>query len=595
LHAIYKGLTITILTLTTLSACAPGSQQAPSKPADAKQHAADDRLQTIYTAEWKWREDQFADDEDSQKPISDHLPKVDPATQEARLRYWEEVLHKLDEIPPADLSAREQLNYAIYRPQIQVLIANQQFRDFEMPANSDTTFWTDIGYTARRPFRTVQDYRNWIAQMRDIPRYFREQMDEMRSGLKRGFTPPRVTMEGRDASLTAVTNATPEGSLFYTPFKDMPGVSADQQAAMRKEAVQVIHDVVQPAYLELLNFMRAEYVPGLRTTLAAEDLPDGKAFYRAKIREFTTLDEDPAQIHALGEAEVARLHGEMLAVMEETGFKGDFPAFLSFLRREPRFYAKTPTELLMHAAWIAKKFDGKASLYFGYLPRARFAIKPVPDDLAPFYTAGRGGPGVYLVNTYDLPSRPLYNLPALTLHESAPGHAFQMPIAMEHKDQPEFRQHTYISAYGEGWALYCEHLGLEMGIYETPYERFGMLGYQIWRAARLVVDTGVHSQGWSRAQAMAYLRQYTALPEREIQTEIDRYIAWPGQALSYYLGERAILQARAKAEKELGDRFNIRAFHDAVLELGSVPLPVLARHIDRFIAAGGKGPYPQME
>jgi len=595
LHAIYKGLTITILTLTTLSACAPGSQQAPSKPADAKQHAADDGLQAIYTAEWKWREDQFADDEDSQKPISDHLPKVDPATQEARLRYWEEVLHKLDEIPPADLSAREQLNYAIYRPQIQVLIANQQFRDFEMPANSDTTFWTDIGYTARRPFRTVQDYRNWIAQMRDIPRYFREQMDEMRSGLKRGFTPPRVTMEGRDASLTAVTNATPEGSLFYTPFKDMPGVSADQQAAMRKEAVQVIHDVVQPAYLELLNFMRAEYVPGLRTTLAAEDLPDGKAFYRAKIREFTTLDEDPAQIHALGEAEVARLHGEMLAVMEETGFKGDFPAFLSFLRREPRFYAKTPTELLMHAAWIAKKFDGKASLYFGYLPRARFAIKPVPDDLAPFYTAGRGGPGVYLVNTYDLPSRPLYNLPALTLHESAPGHAFQMPIAMEHKDQPEFRQHTYISAYGEGWALYCEHLGLEMGIYETPYERFGMLGYQIWRAARLVVDTGVHSQGWSRAQAMAYLRQYTALPEREIQTEIDRYIAWPGQALSYYLGERAILQARAKAEKELGDRFNIRAFHDAVLELGSVPLPVLARHIDRFIAAGGKGPYPQME
>jgi uncharacterized protein (DUF885 family) len=595
LHAIYKGLTITILTLTTLSACAPGSQQAPSKPADAKQHAADDRLQAIYTAEWKWREDQFADDEDSQKPISDHLPKVDPATQEARLRYWEEVLRKLDEIPPADLSAREQLNYATYRPQIQVLIANQQFRDFEMPANSDTTFWTDIGYTARRPFRTVQDYRNWIAQMRDIPRYFREQMDEMRSGLKRGFTPPRVTMEGRDASLTAVTNATPEGSLFYTPFKDMPGVSGDQQAAMRKEAVQVIHDVVQPAYLELLNFMRTEYVPGLRTTLAAEDLPDGKAFYRAKIREFTTLDEDPAQIHALGEAEVARLHGEMLAVMEETGFKGDFPAFLSFLRREPRFYAKTPTELLMHAAWIAKKFDGKASLYFGYLPRARFAIKPVPDDLAPFYTAGRGGPGVYLVNTYDLPSRPLYNLPALTLHESAPGHAFQMPIAMEHKDQPEFRQHTYISAYGEGWALYCEHLGLEMGIYETPYERFGMLGYQIWRAARLVVDTGVHSQGWSRAQAMAYLRQYTALPEREIQTEVDRYIAWPGQALSYYLGERAILQARAKAEKELGDRFNIRAFHDAVLELGSVPLPVLARHIDRFIDAGGKGPYPEME
>jgi uncharacterized protein (DUF885 family) len=239
----------------------------------------------------------------------------------------------------------------------------------------------------------------------------------------------------------------------------------------------------------------------------------------------------------------------------------------------------------MHAAWIAKKFDAKASLYFGYLPRARFAIKPVPDDLAPFYTAGRGGPGVYLVNTYDLPSRPLYNLPALTLHESAPGHAFQMPIAMEHKDQPEFRQHTYISAYGEGWALYCEHLGLEMGIYETPYERFGMLGYQIWRAARLVVDTGVHSQGWSRTQAMDYLRQYTALPEREIQTEVDRYIAWPAQALGYKMGQLKILELRARAEKALGPKFDLKAFHDQVTDSGALPLDVLDARINAWIAA----------
>ena len=588
--------TLTVMTLMAMTACSKGSQQSASQQGAAQHREADARLQAIYTAEWKWREDQFADDEDSpEKPVSDHLPKVDPAAQEARLRYWEDVLRKLEAIARAELSPHEQLNYAVYYPEIQVLIANQKFRDFEMPANSDTTFWTDIGYTARRPFRTLQDYRNWIAQMRDIPRYFHEQMDEMRAGMKRGFTPPRVTMEGRDASITAVTNATPEGSLFYTPFKDMPGVAEAQQTALRAEAVQVIRDTVQPAYAELLKFMRTEYVPGLRTSLAAQDLPDGKAFYRAKIREFTTLDMAPEAIHALGVAEVARLHDEMLAVMKETGFKGDFPAFLKFLRSEPRFYAKTADELLMHAAWIAKKFDGKASLFFGYLPRARFAIKPVPEDLAPFYTAGRGGPGVYLVNTYDLPSRPLYNLTALTLHESAPGHAFQMPIAMEHKDQPEFRQHTYISAYGEGWALYCENLGVEMGMYETPYDRFGMLGYQIWRAARLVVDTGVHSQGWSRDQALQYLRQYTALPEREIQTEVDRYIAWPGQALSYYLGERVILEARAKAEKALGERFNIRAFHDAVLELGSVPLPVLQEHIDQFIASGGKGPYPTME
>jgi uncharacterized protein (DUF885 family) len=561
----------------------------------ARQHAADERLRAIYTSEWKWRTDQQPDNEDGNRPIADHLPKVDPATQQVRLRYWEEVLRKVDAIDRASLSPPEQLNYDIYRAQIAVLIANQRFRDFEMPANSDTTFWTDIGYTARRTFRTHTDYENWIAQMRDVPRYVREQMDEMRAGMRRGFTPPRVTMEGRDGSITAVTEATPEASLYYTPFKDMPGIAPERQARLRAEAVKTIREVVQPAYVQLLNFMRTEYVPGMRTTLAAADLPDGRNYYRAKIREFTTLDMDPQAIHELGVAEVQRLHEAMVAAMHETGFGGDFPAFLKFLRSDPRFYAKTPEELLMRAAWIAKRFDGKAAQFFGYLPRARFAIKPVPDDLAPFYTAGRGGLGVYLLNTYDLPSRPLYNLTALTLHESAPGHAFQIPIAMEHKDQPSFRQFTYISAYGEGWALYCEQLGMEMGMYDNPYERFGMLGYQIWRATRLVVDTGVHSQGWTRQQAIDYLTQYTALPEHEIGTEVDRYIAWPAQALSYYLGERAILAGRARAQQALGERFNVRAFHDAVLELGSVPLPVLQTRIDRFIAEGGRGPYPDME
>jgi len=562
---------------------------------EEKKQDANARFEAIYTTEWKWRQEQLADTEDSQKPIADHLPKMDPASQAARLKYWEDVMAKLDAIPRAELSPEQQVNYDIYRPQIQVLIENQRFRDFEMPANADTTFWTDLGYTARRPFRTLQDYKNWLAQMKDIPRYYHEQMDEMRAGLKRGFTPPKVTMEGRDASLTAVTDAKPEESLFYTPFKDMPGITAADQADLRAQAVAVIRDHVQPVYVELLKFVRTEYVPGCRTTLAAKDLPDGDNYYKAKIREFTTLDMDPAQIHSLGEAEVQQLHNEMVAVMKETGFKGDFPAFQKFLRTDPQFYAKSAEELLMRAAWIAKKFDGKASRFFGYLPRARFAIVPVPDDLAPFYTAGRGGPGVYLVNTYNLPSRPVYNLTALTLHESAPGHAFQMPVAMEHTNQPEFRQHTYISAFGEGWALYCEKLGVEMNMYETPYDRFGMLGYQIWRAARLVVDTGVHSQGWTRERAIAYMHDYTALPEHEIETEVDRYIAWPAQALSYYLGEREILADRAKAEKALGTSFNIRAFNDTVLELGSVPLPVLRTRLDKFIADGGKGPYPDME
>jgi uncharacterized protein (DUF885 family) len=560
-----------------------------------KMPTADARLQSIYSEEWKWREEQFADDEDAQKRIADHLPKVDAAAQAQRLQKWQDVLQKLEAIPRAELSTAEQLNYDVYVPQIKALIADQQFHEYEMPANSDTTFWTNLGSTARRTYRSVQDYRNWISQMKDIPRYFHEQTDEMRAGLKRGFTPPRVTLEGRDASLTAVTEATPESSLFYTPFKNMPGVSEADQKMLRAEAIGTIQGTVQPAYRELLTFFRNEYFPGTRTTLAAYDLPDGKAYYRSRILNFTTLDEDPAAIHAFGEAEVARLHGEMLSAMKETGFSGDFPAFLAFLRKDPQFYAKTPEELLMRAAWIAKRFDGKASQYFGLLPRARFAIKPVPDDLAPFYTSGRGGPGVYLLNTYNLPGRPLYNLTALTLHESAPGHAFQLPIALEHKEQPAFRQHTYLSSYGEGWALYCEILGQEMGMYDTAYDRFGMLNYQIWRAARLVVDTGIHAQGWSRDQAIAYFREYTALPLHEIDTEIDRYIAWPAQALSYYLGEDAILKSRAKAEKALGEKFNLRAFHDAVLELGSVPIPVLQARVDRFIADGGKGPYPDME
>ena len=561
----------------------------------AAANEADRRLQSVYTAEWQWRQQQLPDLEDTHKPVENHLPKMDPATQLERLHYWQQVLKRLDGIQRADLSGAERLNYDIYRPQIEALISSQVFREYEMPANSDTTFWTELGSTARRPYRTLQDYRSWIAQMQDIPRYFHEQMDEMRAGMRRGFTPPRVTLTGRDASITAVTDATPEASLFYTPFREMQGIAAIDQVALRAQALATIRDTVQPAYRELLKFMHEEYLPATRTTLAASDLPDGKAFYRAKIREFVTVERDPAEIHDFGVAEVARLHQQMLDVMKETGFSGDFPAFLKFLRTDRQFQPASAEDLLMHAAYIAKRFDGKAPQYFGMLPRARFAIVPVPDDLAPFYTAGRGGPGEYLLNTYNLPSRPMYNLTALTLHESAPGHCFQIPLAMEHKNQPEFRQHTYLSAYGEGWALYSELLGVEMGMYATPYDRFGMLNYQIWRAVRLVVDTGIHSQGWTRDQAINYMREYTALAEHEINTEVDRYIAWPAQALSYYLGEDAILKARARSEKALGARFNVRAFHDAVLELGSVPIPVLTARVDRFIADGGKGPYPDVE
>ena len=561
---------------------------------------AEAQFKAIYTKEWSWRQAQRGeDDEDSagsRRGVNPQLPKVDPATQEARLAYWTDVLKQLGTVDPASLPPDEQTNYAVYREQIEVLIQTQKFRDFEKPLNADSAFWSNLAGTARRPFRSLRDYNNFIAQLKDIPRYFDEEIVNMKAGLARGFTPPQVTLTGRDASIVSVTEAkSPENTIFYEPFTKMPSaIPAEEQATLRAEASKVIHDAVIPAHLKLLKFMRNEYVPGSRSELAAESLPDGKAYYQAKILEFTTTKLTPDQIHQIGLEEIAKIHAEMLDTIKKTEFKGDFAGFLKFLRTDPQFYAKTPEELLMRAAFLAKEFDGKASQYFGYLPRMRFAIIPVPPDQAPFYTSGRGGPGVYLVNTYDLPSRSLYSLPALTLHESAPGHAFQMPIAMEHKDLPPFRR-EYISAYGEGWALYCERLGTEMGTYHTPYDFFGMLSYQAWRAARLVVDTGLHSQGWTRAQAQKYLSDNTALSDHEVETEVDRYISWPGQALSYYLGEMAIWKARHKAEAALGKDFNIRAFHDAVLELGCVPLPVLEARIDRFIAERGKGPYPDME
>jgi uncharacterized protein (DUF885 family) len=502
------------------------------------------------------------------------------------------VLKRLDAIKPSALSSAERVNYAVYRAQIQAFHEAQRFREYEQPVNADSSFWTDMTYTARRSFKTREDYRVYLDQLRDMPRYFREQLANMRAGLARGFTPPRVTLAGRDAPLAAVAEAkSPQDTIYYAPFRSMPAnISQEEQARLREEGAAAIRDFVQPAHAEVLAYVRSDYFPKARVALAAESLPDGKAYYQSKIVEYTTTSLSADEIHRIGLAEMAKIRTEMQQTMNQAGFKGDLPAFLAFLRSDPQFYAKTPEELLMRAAWIAKKFDGKADQYFGYLPRRRFAIVPVPPDQAPYYTSARGGPGMYLVNTYNLPSRALYSLPALTLHESAPGHAFQMPVALEQKGVPPFRK-AYISAYGEGWALYSERLGTEMGIYETPFEVFGMLSYQAWRASRLVVDTGIHAKGWTREQAQAYMHDNTALSDHEIETEVDRYISWPGQALSYYLGQMSIMNARKKAEAALGPKFDIRAFHDTVLQLGSVPLPVLEARIDAFIAEGGKSPY----
>jgi uncharacterized protein (DUF885 family) len=562
-------------------------------PASAAAGSTSD-FEAIYAAEWAWRQKEFPDDSDEAKPIAPYLPDESTANQARRLAYWRDVRAKLAAVDPKTLDVEDQINFAVYKGQIDAFVESWTYRDWEAPFNSDSSFWGDWTQTAQRSFRTEADYRGYIAQMRQARRYFDDQIANMKAGLARGFTPPQITLQGRDKSVAAVAEAaSPKLTIFYKPFEAFPpGFDASLAAQLRAEGETAIAEAVIPAHKTLLIFLRDTYIPGARTAIDAYSLPDGPAYYQSKIQEFTTLSLTPERIHAIGLAEIAKIRGEMQAVMAELKFTGDTAEFLKFLRTDPQFYVTTPQALLDRAAWTAKTFDGKAKDWFGRLPRSRFAIRPVPDDIAPFYTAGRGGPGVYLLNTYDLPSRPLYSLTALTLHESAPGHAFQIPLADEAKGQPEFRRKSYISAYGEGWALYCERLGEEMGMYLTPYERFGMLSYQAWRAARLVVDTGMHAKGWSRDKARAYLAENTALSDHEVGTEIDRYISWPGQSLSYYLGQMAIMDARAKASAALGPKFDIRAFHDTVLELGSVPLPVVTARIDRFIAEGGPSPYP---
>ncbi|MFZ2236587.1 MAG: DUF885 family protein [Dokdonella sp.] len=552
----------------------------------------DVRFKAIYEKEWQWRKQQNggADEDGDSSGSKRTLPQVDAETQAARLKIWDGVLADLDKLDVKALSPNEQINYAVYRPQVENLAAEIRYGAYEAPFNADSSFWSNLGFMTRQPLKSVDDYHAYAARLADVPRYFDDQITNMRAGLKRGFSVPRAVLDGRDVSIAAVADLKDAtASTFYDPYKKMPAsIPAAEQESLRKEGVTAIRDKLIPAYAKLLTFFTDEYMPKARTTLAAEALPDGKAYYQQQIREYTTLDLDPDQIHAIGLEEVARIQGQMKQIIAELKFKGSFAEFLVFLRTDPQFYAKTPQELLDRAAWISKRVDGQVGKFIGTLPRARFTIVPVPADIAPFWTAGRGGVDTYWLNTYDLPSRPLYNLPALTLHESSPGHSLQGGLAREQGEQPAFRRENYISAYGEGWALYTEKLGTEMGIYETPYEDFGRLTYEMWRACRLVIDTGVHHMGWTRDQALAYLRDHTALSEHEVTTEVDRYISWPAQALSYKLGEIRIVQLRAEAEKELGDKFDIKAFHDAVLKQGSVPLPVLDDQIRAFIAEAKK-------
>ena len=560
------------------------AQPAPVRAVQPAPNAADARLRLLYDgyAAWDAKESEYFEDARGETKPTAHLQHVDEASQLRRSAHLRGLLDQLNAIPAQQLSPEEQVNAAVFRTILENAIGEARFRQWEMPFNSDSSFWTYLD--SRRSFTNADEYRRYISRMREIPRYFDEQIVNMRAGLKRGFTVPKATLTGRDASIATFIVDDPVKSSFYKSFEDMPSIiPAAEQSAFRSEGAAVIRDEVMPAYRKLLQFYKTEYYPKARTTVSAHDLPDGDAYYRANIREYTTTDRTPEDIHQLGLQEVARIEADMRKTMRESGFKGSFEDFLKFLKTDPQFQAKTPDELMGVSAYVAKRTDGKIGDYFGLLPRRRFAIVPVPDALAPFYTSGRGGLESCMMNTYNLPVRPLYNIPALTLHECEPGHSFQAALSEEQKALPRFRRNIYFSGYGEGWGLYSEYLGYEMGIYRTPYERFGALSYEMWRAARLVIDTGIHRYGWSRQQAIDYLAAHTALSQHEVETEVDRYISWPGQALAYKLGELTIRKLRKEAETALGPKFDIRAFHDRLLGMGAVPLTVLEDQMRKFI------------
>ena len=554
-----------------ITAAVLSSQPQPDASADA-------RVRALYTEEWSWRQQELLRGGDA----ADRFARVDAASQQARMDYWTRALATLDTIPFDQLSAEEKINAQIFRTSLRALISDIKYRTYEAPFNSDTFFWT--GFTPRQGFPSDAAYRSFLSRLRDVPRHFDEQIVNMRAGLARGYSVPRVSVIGRDATIEPYVKGDASNPL-YAPFAQMPAsIPAAEQEKLRAEALTVLRDTVAPAYDKLLAFMRHEYLEQARRTLAAVAMPDGEAFYQAQIEKHTTLTLTPQQIHDIGLKEVARIEAEMIDVKNKAGFKGSMADFFKFLRTDPQFYAKTPRELLSYSAYVAKKADDKLGVTIGLLPRRRHGIRPVPDAIAPIYTGGRGGLDACLMNTYNLPARPLYTLASLTLHECTPGHSFQAALAQEGPPRPPFRNGTSFSGYGEGWGLYVEWLGTVMGIYETPYENFGRLTYEMWRAARLVIDTGIHQFGWTRERAMSYLRDRAALAEHEITTEIDRYIAWPGQALAYKLGEIQIRRHRREAEAALGAKFDQRRFHDAILAIGSVPLPVLEEHIKQFIA-----------
>jgi uncharacterized protein (DUF885 family) len=558
------------------------------------------QLHSLLDDEWsaRLRDDPLFATQSGVRTFDDRLPIVTPAALAARAKQDQEFARRLGEIDRKALTPADQTNYDLFAFILRHRNALAPYRAWRIPLTSDEGFHVEVmRMSVGVAMSSVRDYENYIARLRAVPAYFRQQIANLRQGMTDGFTLPAAIVPGIIQVMEGQQYKSAKESPFYEPFTRFPDtISPAEQQRLRDAGSAVIDSAVLPAYRELLTFFKTSYLRGARSSIGASDLPQGKDYYAALVRFFTNLDVTPGQVHATGLAEVARIRGEMDAVIRNTGFQGTFAEFLQFLRTDPRFYAKTPAELLKEASFIAKQIDGLLPGYFGKLPRLTYSVQPVPAELAPNYTGGRYSPppiggtkgGEFWVNTYALEKRPLFSLTALALHEAVPGHHFQGSLARELEDVPPFRLDFYPHAFGEGWGLYSEKLGIEMGLYKTPYDEFGRLSYEMWRACRLVVDTGMHSMGWSRERALQYLADNTALSAQEVRTETDRYIAWPGQALAYKMGELKIVELRARARRALGERFDLRAFHDAVLDNGGVPLPLLERQIDEYIAAALK-------
>lgn len=502
------------------------------------------------------------------------------------------ILAQLKALDRSKLSKEDKINAQILEDQLQNEVDLYKYKDYYLPITAESGFHAYISSIAQGRFNTQEDYQNYLDKLKALPNYFAQQTYWLKQGLKEGITPPKATLKGFENSISAYILPV-EKSSYFKPFTQYPSHFTEaQKAQLTQQGRALVEQNVIPTYQAFYDFMTQEYMPNTRDNIAANSLPNGDTFYENRVRYYTTLNITSAEVHELGLKEVKRIRQEMEQVIKSVGFKGSFADFLYFLRTDPQFYATSADQLLKEAAFIAKKADATLPKYFGKLPRKPYGIAPVPAEIAPKYTSGRYSgsnsndePGYYWVNTYALDKRPLYELEALTLHEAVPGHHLQISLNSELSSLPDFRRYSYISAFGEGWGLYSEYLGLEAGFYQDPYSNFGRLTYEMWRAARLVVDTGMHAQGWSREQAIEFMASNTALSLHNVTTEIDRYITWPGQALSYKIGELTIKRLRAKAEQALGDKFDIRAFHDAVLEIGSVPMSVLEQQINDFIEA----------